>query len=280
MNDPECVDLLQWALPRLRMRWRGFRKPRRQVRRRIERRIRSLGLADAGAYRTYLQRHDEEWFELDQMCRISISQFYRNRAVFDCLGQQILPDLARLVQRRGGRELSCWSAGCASGEEVYTLKLIWELSLRPRFPELSLRIIGTDSEPHMIERAKAACYPPSSVKELAAAWIAEAFIVEGETYYLKDEFRRTVEFVEQDIRREMPEGLFDLILCRNMAFTYFDESLQRRVALRLASELQPGGALVVGKHESLPGDLPGMVPYGSSLSIYRCADTKRTDREN
>jgi chemotaxis protein methyltransferase CheR len=86
MQDAECVALLRWALPRLGLRWPGFRKVRRQVCKRITRRIRELGLADVTTYRERLESVPEEWPELDALCRITISRFYRDRAVFDHLG--------------------------------------------------------------------------------------------------------------------------------------------------------------------------------------------------
>ena len=85
MNDADCVEFLQWALPRLRMRWAGFRKVRGQVCKRIGRRLKELGLGDIDAYRSYLDKHSEEWEILDGLCRITISRFHRDRKVFECL---------------------------------------------------------------------------------------------------------------------------------------------------------------------------------------------------
>lgn len=75
MKDTECVEFLQWALPRLHMRWQGFRKVRGQVCKRIGRRIRELNLGEGADYRTYLESHPAEWSVLDDLCRITISRF-------------------------------------------------------------------------------------------------------------------------------------------------------------------------------------------------------------
>lgn len=91
MRDADCVAFLQWALPHLRLRWPGFRKVRKQVCKRIDRRCRELGLADIAAYRDYLASQPGEWPTLASMCRVSISRFYRDRAVFDQLAQVVLP---------------------------------------------------------------------------------------------------------------------------------------------------------------------------------------------
>ena len=100
MNDLDCVQFLQWALPMMRMRWPGFRKVRRQVCKRVDRRLRRLGLVDVTAYRAYLDDHPDEWSQLDQLCRIPISRFYRDRGVFDLLRDDVLPSLAAAARAR------------------------------------------------------------------------------------------------------------------------------------------------------------------------------------
>ena len=128
MKNHDCTVFLQWALPQLHLRWQGMRKVRGQVCKRIQRRLRDLALPDMAAYRAYLTNHPEEWRVLDEYCRITISRFYRDRAVFDYLQQTLLPKLAQQAMDQGDPTLRCWSAGCASGEEAYTLKILWELS--------------------------------------------------------------------------------------------------------------------------------------------------------
>src|SRR5687767_6728995 len=118
-NDAQCVGFLQWALPHVRMRWEGFRRVRRQVCRRIERRRRELGLDGLPAYRLYLEQHPDEWPVLDSLCRVTISRFYRDRGVFAFLEGEVLPAVAQGAVRDGRQALEAWSAGCASGEEPY-----------------------------------------------------------------------------------------------------------------------------------------------------------------
>jgi len=146
MTDPECVQFLQWALPRLRLRWAGFRKVRKQVCRRLARRINELGLPAVSAYRAYLDTHPEEWTIVDAFCPITISRFYRDRATFQALERDVMPALATAALARGDPTFRCWSIGCASGEEPYTVAMLWMLRLRHRFP-CRLQIIATDIDP-------------------------------------------------------------------------------------------------------------------------------------
>jgi len=267
MRDVECVGLLQWALPRLGLRWAGFRRVRRQVCKRIARRMEALGIGSASAYRDRLGADAGEWDALDGMCRVTISRFLRDRAVWEHLGQRLLPEAARLAMLRGGTELRCWSAGCASGEEPYGIALLFRLEMAPAFPGLSLRVGATDADETVLERARRGCYPPGATRELPADWVARAFERRGGQLCLRPEVREPVELRRQDLRRAMPGGLFHLVLCRNLAFTYFDDRLQRRVLDGIAARIEAGGFLVVGAHESLPAG-SALTPAAGRLPIY------------
>jgi chemotaxis protein methyltransferase CheR len=152
---------------------------------------------------------------------VTISRFNRDRGVFTYLRDHVLQPGMRV-----------WSAGCASGEEPYTLALLCD----------GLDILATDVEPELLRRAEAARYPPSALRELPDR---EAF-ADG---VLAERYRRHVTFALHDIRDDPPPGPFDLVLCRNVAFTYFDEATQRDVLRRIASVTN---LLVIGAHERLP----------------------------
>lgn len=269
MTDAECVRFLQWALPELRLRWPGFRKVRKQVCRRIDRRREELHLADVAEYRACLETHPAEWAVLDELCRIPISRFYRDKAVFEFLEREVLAQLARAETASGGTELRGWSIGCAGGEEPYSVAILWKLRLACRFPSVALRILATDADEHAIVRAQQGCYAAGSLKDLPPEWRLRALHPSANTYCVKAEYREPVTFLVQDVRRAAPEGLFRLILCRNMAFTYFDEPLQREILHKIADRLVPGGALVIGSLESLPEGHGGLEPWSKKLGVYR-----------
>ena len=256
MNDDACIHFLQWCLPKLGKRWVGFRKVRGQVCKRISRRMQTLNLRTLDAYRDYLGAHPDEWDRLDAMCRITISRFYRDRGVFDALRDPLLPDLARRLAKRGIPTLRAWSAGCASGEEPYTLRLLWNFDVSHRAPGVNLYVAATDVQAHMLSRARRGCYPRGTLKELPDDWIEAAFEVRDEAseapWCLRPAYRRGIDWLQQDIRETMPDGPFHLILCRNLVFTYFDTDLQRTCLARLLDRLVPRGLLLLGKHESLP----------------------------
>ncbi len=269
MKGMDCVTFLRWALPQLHMRWTGFRKVRRQTCKRIERRFKELGLSAVVDYQAWLQEKPDEWLVLDTLCRITISRFFRDRGVFRAFGREVLPELAQKVKKRGSRVVRCWSAGCASGEEPYTLILLWRFEAAKKAAGLDLKIIATDIDPTMLERAARACYPSSSLKELPDQWKKEAFEMVEDLFCLRPEFRAMVEFCCQDIRQSQPDGPFQLILCRNLAFTYYDSALQKKILERLSERLDDGGVLVLGVHEELPSPAEDFVPWNPNLKIYR-----------
>ena len=269
MRDVECVGLLQWALPRLGLRWAGFRKVRRQVCKRIDRRLAELGLAGGDAYRDYLQANPGEWARLDALCRIPISRFCRDRAVFERLGSEVLPILAGACARRGDSTLRAWSAGCASGEEPYGLKLVWAVGPASRIPGIEMHVVASDADAHLLERARRACYGASSLRDLLPEQVERGFERVDGRYRLRPVLRYGVEFRCEDVRSAGPEGPFDLVLCRNLAFTYFDDAVQRDTLRRLVERLRPGGCLAIGIHESLPEGSWGLLPWDGRSGLYR-----------
>ena len=110
---------------------------------------------------------------------------------------------------------------------------------------------------------------------MPAAWRSSGFVESQGEYQLRDELRAGVQFRREDIRESMPEGSFDLILCRNLAFTYFDTALQRSVLKGLLERLTPQGLLLIGIHEALPEEA-GVVASDRTPGLYR-ASCRRSD---
>jgi len=268
MKDKACICFLQWALPHLHMRWPGFRKVHGQVCKRLGRRLEELDLCNLISYRMYLENHPLEWHILDSMCRITISRFFRDRGVYESLQSQIFPEFIKNARRTGNKTLSCWCIGAASGEEPYSLSLLWELSGLKRY-NTDFKILATEVDQLMINRAWNGCYPESSIRELPPEMKTRGFSRKENQFCLKETFKKRVHILQQDIRNELPESSFHLILCRNLVFTYFSRELQKKILQQILKRLKPGGALVIGSHEELPLALPSLVPWMPGRAIYR-----------
>ena len=236
MNDMDCTAFLQWALPQLDLRWRGFRKVRGQVCKRLHKRMSELGLKDFAAYRSRLAADPAEWQVLDECCHITISRFFRDR-------------------------------------ESYTLKILWDLEVAKRYPGVSLSIVATDIDEAMLARAREGCFKPTSLHELPPHLVEQAFERMGPLFCVKPVHREGIDFLYQDLRSQAPMPLFDLILCRYIAFTYFASLLQNQVLARLADRLLPDGYLAIGTHEHLPEEAI-LTPVVGAPQIYKKASAR------
>ncbi|PYV13214.1 MAG: chemotaxis protein CheR, partial [Acidobacteria bacterium] len=216
MKDTDCTEFLQWALPQLDLCWPGFRKVRRQVCKRLERRMSALRLASLAAYRRRLEADPGEWRVLDECCHVTISRFFRDRRVFEILRSRVLPEIALRAERER-RGAHIWSAGCASGEEPYTVKVLWDEEVASSRPGVSLSVLATDVDLTMLARAHKACFEGSSLRELPPHLIELALVPAGPLYCLKPQYRRGIEFIHEDLRSQAPVGPFDLVLCRYVA---------------------------------------------------------------
>lgn len=269
MRDEDCIAFLQMILPRLQMRWPGFRKVRSQVCKRLQRRLHVLSLNEIEDYQQYLHMHQTEWHTLDTICRITISSFYRDQAVFRFLECAVLPELAQRVSDRGYDRVKVWCVGISSGEEPYTLMLLWKFACQSRFADLRLQLTATDADVNMLQRATEASYSFGSLKNLPEGWRKQAFLQHNNAFQLKPEYRTGMRFLLQDVREQMPDEMFDLIMCRNLVCTYYDEALQVKLLEQMAAHLTDHGALVLGIHETMPAGITKLKAWSERLRIYR-----------
>ncbi len=238
----EFESFLAEVLPPIGLCPTGFN--RRNIRRRVMRRMESHGIHDFRVYLSLLRRDRTELGIFRSTLTVTISRFFRNRRVFEILTHPILSSLAE--RKKPAR---AWSAGCASGEEPFTLRIIWEELADPKPP---LFLLATDIDETCLHRAREGLYRKSSLREVPRSVADRYFLREGEQYRLREEMVRSVEFRKHDLSVDPPPGVFDLVLCRNAAFTYFDVPRRIAVSKAIASALAPGGFLVIGRTEKLP----------------------------
>ena len=251
------------------MRWQGFRKVRKQVCKHIQRRIGELELTDVDAYRQYLRTHADEWRILDHSCRVTVSRFYRDKVVLEHIRSEVLPVLAGAAIAVGDTRLRGWSAGCAMGEEAYSLILIWDKTVSIDYPQLDIAVVGSDIDELLLQRAMRACYSYGSIKALPDSWLKSAFTQQKTEYCLEPRLRNKASFIKQDIRDRLKDGPFHIVFCRNMAFTYFDHALQIEMLDYIRDTLVDGGALIIGGHESLPDGFNGFEQWAKHSAIFR-----------
>jgi chemotaxis protein methyltransferase CheR len=243
---------LRTTLPRLGLRWRRFRG--KNVRRRITERMVELGLSSLAEYRSHLLRYHEEQRYLSSLLTVTISRFWRDGRLFAGLQETWLPMvLGRLHE---GETLRIWSAGCASGEEPYSLLILWQETFLRSGHELKL--LASDTDSRCLERARRGRYPASSFREMPHKLREKYCANESGTYSLPHGFQERVLWVEHNLLWDEPFMDLHLILCRNLVYTYFTDDVQLETTHRFHQVLFPGGLLVVGRKDRLPPGTEGL----------------------
>ncbi len=191
------------------------------------------------------------WDAILTQLTIGETYFFRNGPQFDALRQRMLPDI--MERRSSIRSMRIWSAGCATGEEPYSLAITTADLLADRDP-WQISILATDINPSFLARAREALYGEWSFRETSAAQRARYWTQEGNRWRLNQEIRRMVTFARLNLAEPCYPSLFngtsalDIIICRNVTI-YFDEATTRQVAERFYAALAPGGWLIVGHAE-------------------------------
>ena len=221
------------------------------IRRRIAVRMRACGVHTYAEYESVLERTPAEYEQLRDALTINVTRFFRNVETWERLAAGFLPGLWAPTG-----PLRIWSAGCASGEEAYSLAILAaelaEARDRPQALE-RVAIDATDIDRESLARAQAARYRPEALTEAPAGLRARYFETDGDQYRVAERIRRRVRVRALDLSREPPpERAYDLIVCRNVVI-YFDRPMQERLFLAFADALRSDGILVLGKVETLLG---------------------------
>jgi chemotaxis protein methyltransferase CheR len=216
----------------------------------VVQRIERGGFRDVERYVDYLRRHpdSEEWRHILSKITIKESYLFRAKAQFDALSSTVLNEIS---ERRSGRRLRVWCAGCARGEEAATLAIV--LADHPVVGDWSWSVLATDVDQTALADARRGVYASRAVSRVPAATLARHFVRRGEQFQLADELLRKIEFrrlnlVEQSL--DLGESDFDVVFLRNVLI-YFRPELQRRVVETVEQSLSEDGILFLGPSESL-----------------------------
>ena len=257
---------LQEAALRGGLAWRKYR--RRSARHRVELRIKELGLDGFDAYLDLLRSDPEETAGLADLMRVTVSRFFREREQWRTLADTVLPAL--LAGKRDAAAFRAWSAGCCGGEEPYTLAMVWLESITPFHPGSAVEIFASDIDEVCLERASAARYDISSLREVPPHTLARFFRREKGLRSPADDVKELVRLERRNVMSgSLPSGM-DLVLCRYLAFTYYRGERLLAATVRLWEALRPGGVLMVGKKECLPGAASAFFePWPECDGFYR-----------
>jgi two-component system CheB/CheR fusion protein len=239
---------------------------RASLRRRVGKRMEQLGIEGYQNYADQLEASPDEFNELFATIMINVSSFFRDQPVWDYVAAQVIP---ALIAAKGEREpIRVWSAGCATGEEPYTIAMLLAEALGEHAYRERVKIFATDVDTDAVASARQGVYSPKQVEPVPQALRERYFEAVNGHYSFTKELRRSVIFGVNDLIGDAPISRLDLLTCRN-ALIYFNSETQLGVMRRMHAALAEDGVLVLGKSELLLTFAEGFVPVELPLRVFR-----------
>jgi chemotaxis methyl-accepting protein methylase len=243
--------------------------------RRIAVRMAHLNIKSPEKYCDLLESEPDEAVSLLDAIAINVSHFFRDPAVYDLLEDVLIPEMLNETISKGDNKFRAWSAGCACGEEAYSIAILLHQILDDGFEKIDPLIFATDIDRSALDSAAHGCYQRSSLEYTRLGVVDKYFKQCDDKFKVNDFIREMVKFSIDDLlsaKRYAPGesifGEFDLILCRNVLI-YFEKQQQLQVIERLLQALAPGGYLVLGQAESLQGfAVNGVKPVVEKCRVY------------
>lgn len=225
--------------------------------RRVMTRVRMTKRDNFEEYFAHLKFHPEEMDYLMDAMTINVTEFFRDKAVFEIIEQKVIPDIFEKKKRTNSNRIRIWSCGCSSGEEAYSLLMSISEYLGTRLADFKLSIFGTDIDGEALAKANEGVYESAQFKNLSdkkKMLINKYFYdIGNRRYWIREEWPGYMNFQYHDVIADIPLERMDIISCRNL-FIYFGRELQEQVLRRFWSSLNRNGFLILGNVESILGE--------------------------
>ncbi|HEU5244218.1 MAG TPA: CheR family methyltransferase, partial [Gaiellaceae bacterium] len=229
---------------------------------------------DWDAYRAYLAEHPEEYVELFNTILINVTGFFRDRETWDLVATEVIPRL--LDERSGDAPVRVWSAGCASGEEPYTIAMLLSEALGEEGFKRRVKIYATDVDDEALTQARDAAFSSKQLEGVPPELRDRYFEQSNHSFAFRNDLRRAVIFGRNDLHRDPPISRVDLLVSRN-TLMYFGADVQQRILANFYFALNRGGFLVVGKAEALQSGRNFFVPYNLKRRVFMKDGAVETD---
>jgi two-component system, chemotaxis family, CheB/CheR fusion protein len=263
--DSTLEDLLAFIRDSRGFDFTGYK--RSSLARRIRKRMHEAGSPDYADYRDQLESNTEEFGHLFNTILINVTSFFRDTETWTFLQREVLPELLADTNRE--REIRVWSAGCASGEEAYSLAIAFAEALGVEECAKRVKIYGTDVDDEALRDARIGLYSAKAIEAIPAEFRDKYFERNGTQFsFRRADLRRRVIFGRHDIARDAPISRLDLLVCRN-ALMYFNVETQAQVIDRFHFALREGGYLFLGKAEMLLSDSERFEVVSMRQRIFR-----------
>src|SRR5271165_78783 len=238
------------------------------LQRRVERRmaLAAVDIRDMERYLDILRGDPTELSLLAKDLLINVTSFFRDPGVFDLLAEKIIPDLVR--SHPPNLPIRIWIAGCSTGEETYSLAMLFREAISAAKLGTKLQVFASDIDPDGITIAREGLYPDTIAADVSPARLARFFLKEDHTYRISAELRASVVFTVQDVLTDPPFSRLDFISCRNLLI-YLRPEAEARVIAMFHFALREGGTLLLGTSETIGGSDAGFEVLSKPDRIFR-----------
>jgi len=264
ITDPELLALANKILADSGFDIRQYKE--RPLKRRLAVRMRSCQVSSYEEYQQKLKDDPGEYTKLLDTLTINVTKFYRNAETYLTVFDRVLPII---LEESKNCPVQIWSAGCSSGEEPYSLAIMWREFSQARGLVKDCNIYATDIDLQILGKAKAGIYPRSSMDEIPQNLIGKYFEARDDKYHISSQIKDMVQFEKLDLFSRYPYSELDLIFCRNVLI-YFSRQTQEDIFYKFAKALRADGFLVLGKVENMFGQMKDtFVSFDIKERIYR-----------
>lgn len=243
--------------------------------RRIERRMAQHNIDNPEVYARYLKEHPPEVQALFRELLINVTSFFRDPEAFNTLRNDILPQL--LADKAEGYIFRIWVAGCASGEEAYSIAILLRELMDETKLEFKVQIYATDLDDDAIATARTGIYPPNIAQDVTPERLHRFFSKDDAGYRIKKDIREMVVFAIQNVIKDPPFTRLDLLSCRNLMI-YLEPELQARLMPAFQYALKPGGVLFLSPSESIGNHTELFTPLNRKWKFYRATHSAAATR--
>ncbi|OYT42057.1 MAG: hypothetical protein B6U86_01145 [Candidatus Altiarchaeales archaeon ex4484_43] len=240
-------------LKRKIMRARGFNcncYKESSLKRRIRIRMNANNIHSYSEYIKFLTGNEEEYDKLIDTLTVNVTEFFRDPETYDKINVIVLPELTSRKRKEGRKIIRIWCAGCASGEEPYSIAILLREYLGDKIDDFIIFIRATDIDEKSLELARKGEYKSDVLKNMKKYFIRKYFERINDSYRIKDSIRNMVRFEKHDIISGKAQRYFDMILCRNVLI-YLSRDTQRDIFEMFHRALNNKGYLIIGKTETM-----------------------------
>ena len=238
--------------------------------RRVRKRMQDMGATDYNAYIDYLEVRPDEFEPLFNTVLINVTSFFRDPPAWQYLAEHVLPRI--LEPKRSDEPVLCWSAGCASGEEAYSLAILLCEALGDQGFRQRVKIYATDADEEALTTARQGSYMPAQVQGVSRELLEKYFDRNGERHTFRPDLRRCLIFGRHDLMQDAAISHLDLLVCRN-TLMYFNAEAQARILSRFHFALNPSGYLFLGRAETLLTHSNSFRPVDLKRRIFQRTST-------